>query len=128
MENIEFENAKKGLCIICGEYIDTPAIWICDKCSKPCEVDHSRILEETKDKMLVDVKSKCCGADVQSVGRMTCSEECHEKFVDRLEKEFGDVKKVIDQTIGIAYKVPTRDIVENGLTWQDLPKYPQWDD
>jgi len=126
--DIEFENVKKGLCVMCRENIETPAVWICKQCLQQCEVDSSRIIEETKDKMLIDVKSKCCGADVQPTGRLTCSAECHEKFVKELEEEFGDVKKVIDQTTGIAYRVPTRDVIERGLTWQDLPKYPQWND
>jgi len=72
--------------------------------------------------MLIDIKSECCKADVQPIGRLTCSDNCHESFAKQLERKFGKVKKVIDDTTGVAYKVPTRDIIENGLTWQDLPK------
>lgn len=128
MENIQFENAKKGQCVICGERIDMPAVWMCRQCLKQCDVDDSRIIEKTKDKMLIDIKSKCCSADVQSVGRLTCSEKCHEYFVKKLEKEFGESKIVIDETTGIAYKIPTRDVIEKGLTWKDLSKYPQWNE
>jgi len=56
----------------------------------------------------------------------TCSEECHKKLIDKLVKEFGEFKKVIDGETGKAYKVPTRDILEKGLTYLDLTKYPEW--
>jgi len=128
MENIQFENAKKYLCVICGEHIELSSVWICRRCFQQCEIDDFRIIEKIKDKMFLDIKSKCCDADVQSVGRLTCSDGCHEEFVKRLEREFGETKKVIDDITGTAYKVPTRDIIERGLTWQDLPKYQQWND
>lgn len=122
------EEYRKWSCIICKRHIESHVAWICRQCLKPCEVYTSRILEEKKDKMFIDVKSKCCNADVQSVGRMTCSENCHEEFIKFCEKEYGIVKKVVDDTTGISYKVPTRDIVEKGLYWKDLNKYPQWDE
>lgn len=128
MKNIQFENAREGLCVICGECIDIPAIWECKECHKQCDVDNSRVLEKMQDTMIVDVKSKCCSVDVQPVGRITCSEKCHDEFVERLEKGFGEEKKVVDSTTGIAYRVPTKDIVERGLTWKDLPKYPVWEE
>lgn len=128
MEKIKFENAKKGLCTICGENIEMSSVWICSQCLKHCDIDNSRILETTNDKMLIDAKSICCNADVRSTGRLTCSDTCHEKFVKQLETEFGEMKKVTDTTTGITYKVPTRDIIEKGITWQDLPKYPQLDE
>lgn len=77
-----FDNATKGLCIMC----ETPAV----------------------------------------PGGLTCSEICHKEFVRFCEDKFGKVKKVIDQTTGIAYEVPTRDIIELGLKWQDLRKYPMF--
>lgn len=61
-------------------------------------------------------------------GKMTCSDPCHEKFIEFCEVQYGASKKVIDQTTGIAYRVSTRDIVEKGLKWVDLPKYPQWEE
>jgi len=125
-QEIKFGNIEKGLCVICERHIETPVVWICGRCLKPCEVDTSRILENKGDKMLIDAKSRCCNADIRSIGRVTCSEKCHDRFVKKLEMEFGEVKQVIDSTTGIAYKVPTRDIIERGLIWQDLPKYPQW--
>lgn len=128
VSEVKFKNADKGLCVICGEHIEMFSVWICRQCLKLCEVDDSRILEETKDKMLIDVKSKCCNTDVQSIGRLTCSEKCHEEFVKRLEKEFGAAKKVVDQVTGTVYKIPTRDLIEKGLTWENLHRYPVWND
>ena len=61
-------------------------------------------------------------------GGMTCSENCHKEFIRLCEEKFGKVKKVIDQTTDVAYEVPTRDIVEIGLKWEDLAKYPMWND
>lgn len=61
-------------------------------------------------------------------GRITCSERCHEEFIKFGENKFGIAKKVIDATTGIAYKVPTRDIIERGLAQQDLAKYPFWEE
>lgn len=113
MKNIQLENAKKDLCVVCEQPIQIHTTWVCGQCLKQCEIDKA------------DVKSKCCGADAQSIGRLTCSEKCHDTFVKKLEKEFGAVKMVIDDTTGMAYKVPTKDIIERGLTWQDLHKYPQ---
>lgn len=66
-----------------------------------------------------------CGEPTTN-NRMTCSLDCHEKFVKFCESRFGSVKKVIDDTTNIAYKIPTRDIIEVGLKWEDLPKYPSW--
>jgi len=59
---------------------------------------------------------------------LTCSEECHKKLIDKLVEEFGEFKKVVDVETGIAYKVPTRDILEHGLKYEDLKKYPVWKD
>ena len=59
------------------------------------------------------------------IGRMTCSDSCHEKFIEFCEEQYGVSKNVVDQTTGITYKVPTRDIVERGLKWKDLAKYPR---
>lgn len=59
---------------------------------------------------------------------MTCSDDCHEKLVHRLELEFGIYKKALDLETGKTHKVPTRDIIEKGLKRQDLKNYPEWRD
>lgn len=74
----------------------------------------------------MDVKSKCCNADIQSNQKITCSDDCHEKFIVKMLEEHGTYKKVIDQDSGLAYKIPTRLIIEKGLRQQDLMNYPRW--
>lgn len=59
---------------------------------------------------------------------MTCSDACHEELVKILIAEFGEYKKVVRQSTGVAYKVPTRDIVESGLREEELDRYPKWED
>ena len=58
---------------------------------------------------------------------LTCSDECHKEFVRHLIPEFGEFMKVIRMTTGVAYKVPTRDIIEDGLKEEELGRYPLWD-
>lgn len=72
-------------------------------------------------------KNLCVICDKHTItGKMTCSDDCHEKFVEFCEGQYGISKKVVDQTTGISYKVPTRDIIEKGLKWKDLTNYPRW--
>lgn len=68
-----------------------------------------------------------CGEPVIK-SRMTCSQKCHDEFVKFGDKRFGVTKKVVDSTTGMTYEVPTRDIIEKGLAWEDLAKYPIWKD
>jgi CRISPR/Cas system-associated protein Cas10 (large subunit of type III CRISPR-Cas system) len=73
-------------------------------------------------------KNRCVICDKPTItGKMTCCEYCHEKFVEFCEGQYGISKKVVDQTTGISYKVPTKDIIEKGLKWEDLTKYPLWE-
>lgn len=69
-----------------------------------------------------------CGKGYSGDREMTCSGECHEKLVELLIDKFGEFKKVIRASTGIAYKVPTRDIIEMGVKEQDLDRYPVWED
>lgn len=69
-----------------------------------------------------------CG-EIYNQGReYTCSDECHEEFVRRLIADFGEFKKVVRAATGVAYRVPTRDIIEKGLREQDLDQYPLWEE
>jgi len=45
-----------------------------------------------------------------------------------MERRFGQYKKVVRMTTGVAYKVPTKDIIERGLKQQELDRYPVWPD
>ena len=55
----------------------------------------------------------------------TCSEACHEAWLTRLEAEFGKYKRVTSLETGKTHLVPTRVIMEVGLTGADLHKYPE---
>lgn len=59
---------------------------------------------------------------------MTCSDECHDRLVDGLIEQFGEFKKVVRQSTGVAYKVPTRDIIEGGLKEEELDRYTLWEE
>lgn len=77
---------------------------------------------------LEDIKSACCDADVNNHQNITCSDECHYKFIEKMLEEFGEYKKITDETSGISYKVPTRQIVEEGITQNQLKNFPVWID
>lgn len=57
---------------------------------------------------------------------LTCSDECHEKLVETLIQKFGEYKKVCSVVTGKCYQVPARTIIEKGLTYDDLVKFPEW--
>ena len=59
---------------------------------------------------------------------LACSDECHEELVRHLIVEFGEFKKVVRASTGIAYRVPTGDIIESELREQDLDRYPLWEE
>jgi hypothetical protein len=69
-----------------------------------------------------------CGALYVSGRQYTCSDVCHDELVEQIVKQLGEYKKIIRVSTGIAYRVPTRDIIENGVREQDLDKYPVWTD
>lgn len=58
---------------------------------------------------------------------LTCSNDCHQELVKRLIAEFGGLRRVVRQSTGAAYRVPTKDIIESGLREQDLDGYPLWE-
>ena len=122
-QEFNLENVKKGECVVCGKSGCFELI-ICLKCNKQC----SPVVSEWLDKTTSDVKSDCCKYDIKHMSKITCSDECHNKFISLMEKQVGKFKKVTDETTGISYRVPTKDIIENGLRQQDLSKYPIWTD
>jgi hypothetical protein len=79
--------------------------------------------------MLQDILRFCavCGKPYVNGRLYTCSEGCHHKLVDELVEEFGESKKVVDAE-GTAHQVPTREILERGLKYEDLKKYPKWEE
>ena len=77
-----------------------------------------------------DASRRCiiCDAPYDQGREWTCSDDCHKELVRRLIAEFGEFKKVIRQSTGVAYKVPTFDILEKGAKEEDLDKYPLWEE
>lgn len=70
-----------------------------------------------------------CGTLFESTNRVTCGkEECHERFVKLLEFKHGMFKKITRMTTDESFKVPLRDIIENGIREEELDKYPKWED
>jgi len=59
---------------------------------------------------------------------LTCSDECHEELVRRLVADSGEFKKVVRLSTGVAYKVPTMDIIEKGLKEGEVDQYPIWEE
>ena len=74
--------------------------------------------------------SECtvCGGLYMSGPGITCSTECHTALVEKMIAEFGEFKKVIRVSTGVAYKVPVKDIIELGIKEQELDKYPIWEE
>ena len=67
-----------------------------------------------------------CGASLGEVSKVTCSDDCHETLIQKLELTFGNYKKVTDLETMKVHNVPLRDIIENGLKQEDLKDYPEF--
>ncbi len=119
-------------CIECENPIQNQGYVKCLECENPCEpfaLNQEEIDSSNNgDMVALDVKSKCCKADVELVGiRATCSDECHEKVYAKMEKKMGPFIYDHDPE-GILRKIPTRDIFEKGgLTMDELRSYPKAD-
>jgi ribosomal protein L6P/L9E len=57
---------------------------------------------------------------------MAASGERRERAIQKLIARFGEFKRVVRMRTGVAYKVPTRDIIVKGIREQDLDQYPKW--
>jgi len=68
-----------------------------------------------------------CGKPYVDRRLYACSEACHRRLVDDLVKEFGEFKRIVDAE-GTAHEVPTREILERGLSYEDLKMYPEWEE
>ena len=69
-----------------------------------------------------------CGTSYTNGRVLTCSQKCHNELASTLIARFGEFKKVVQAHTGVAYKVPTRDILEKGIREQDLDQYPLWEE
>lgn len=73
-------------------------------------------------------EAKCVICEAPCVqGKITCCDDHHEEFIQKMETQFGTYKKVLDMDTGATFKVPIRDIIEKGLKQQDLKNYPEWE-
>lgn len=121
MTDIHWENIKDNLCVMCKATLKSSSYYLCDKCNKVCQITHTKISED-----ISDLKSVCCNSDVQFNNTITCSNFCHNQYILKKIEEDGLFTKVIDSVSGIAYKVPTKLIIEEGLRQEDLKNYPTW--
>ncbi len=51
----------------------------------------------------------------------------NEPAIRKMIETFGEYKKVVNAKTGIAYKIPTRDILIKGIKGWELDKYPLWE-
>ncbi len=56
---------------------------------------------------------------------MTCDEVCHEIWIDRIVHKVGLTKRITSTVTGKTYLVPTRVILERGITHDSLVTYPE---
>ena len=116
----------RGLCVMCKKPTEGERYIFCLKCKRKCEICvHGGAPPPPNVIGMYEVKSVCCGADIQWAGSITCSKHCHEELVTEFEKKFGPEKIIMDAETGIEYRVPTRDMIEIGVRHVDLPKYPK---
>ena len=109
------------MCVICDKMIHVLNYVICQKCNAVSEWNYKIVGPDT-----LDIKSTCCNADVNIQQKITCSDLCHTKFVDFMVEESGEFKKVLDMETGKFHKVPTRLIIEEGITQSRLKEFPEW--
>jgi uncharacterized OB-fold protein len=55
----------------------------------------------------------------------TCNADCHKAWIDRLVEQHGEVKHITHVLTGKTYAVPTRVILEKGISAADLPTFPE---
>jgi len=66
-----------------------------------------------------------CGASLGGEYKVTCSDDCHETLIQKMELTFGNYKLVTDLDTMKVHRVPLRSIIEKGLKQEDLKYYPE---
>ncbi len=127
-QTIKWENSCKNLCVICSALIVQSSYFVCEYCNQICKIMPTNVIKTEQDKkyVVLDIKSRCCMSDVKVNLSQTCSDKCHVELVKRMENDFGKFKKVVDEVTGLEYKVPTKDLIEKGLSHDELQSYPTW--
>lgn len=82
--------------------------------------DRKRLIKGREKAMKICI---ICGKK-HSYREHTCSDECHDLFMQKLIKEFGEYKIVVDMVTGKEHRVPIVDIIEKGIKQEDLKNYP----
>jgi len=55
----------------------------------------------------------------------TCSEACHAAWIAQIIARHGETRPITSSATGKTYLVPTRVILEQGITGADLPRFPE---
>lgn len=70
-----------------------------------------------------------CGDPLPEIARrsreFTCSEACHANWIARLIARHGETREITHATTGKVYLVPTRVILEKGISGADLWRFPE---
>jgi hypothetical protein len=68
-----------------------------------------------------------CGKRLPAVRAFTftCNADCHKVWIDRLVAQHGETKHITYTVTGKTYAVPTRVILEKGISAEDLPSFPE---
>lgn len=56
---------------------------------------------------------------------VTCSDVCHQRWIDTLIARYGETSEIRHLETDKVYLVPTRVILERGITGADLHHYPE---
>ncbi|WP_174591897.1 hypothetical protein [Methanocella conradii] len=130
--SITWENVPRGRCVVCSSELKDRGFFYCLRCGGVAEIEFHplgggpKMIQINPVLFLADARSKCCGAELEVRTRITCSDKCHRLFVRVLISQFGEFKRLVDQSTGKSYRVPTKEIIEKGLKWRDLTRYPEW--
>jgi len=57
--------------------------------------------------------------------QFTCSADCHRIWIDSIVAEVGETRVVTDAVTGVSYRVPTRHILERGISRRQLAQFPR---
>ena len=74
---------------------------------------------------MMQIKSGCCKTNTTRHHKMTCGDECHEKYVELLVEKDGTHQMITDIETGMTYNVPTRLVIEKGISQEELKNYPR---
>jgi hypothetical protein len=78
------------------------------------------------DKLQAGVCAACGRAlTLPRTREFTCDDQCHARWLDRLVAELGAERIITDGVTGRRYVVPTRVILDKGITYETLMTFPE---